>query len=60
MKKLNKLKISLKNIADEEIVYIEDVKKEYEALFRTIFNVDHESANSFNMILSSGMFNLLG
>ena len=60
MKKLNKLKISLKNIADEEILYIEDVKKEYEALFRTIFNVDHGSANSFNMILSSGMFNLLG
>ena len=58
MKKLNKLRVSLSG--DSELWNIEDVKKDYEAVFRIIFNVDHNLANSFNMILSSGIFYLLG
>ena len=55
MKKLNKLRVSLS--AEYKLISnIEDVKKEYEALFKIIFNIDHELATSFNMILSSGIF----
>ena len=55
MKKLNRLEVSLNNNR-RSLTLIEDVKKEHEALFRIIFNVDHRLATSFNMILSSGIF----
>ena len=76
MKKLNNVYVSLSKYNTEsntesdtesdsesntvEFRLIEDVKKEYEALFRIIFNVDHRLAISFNMILFSGIYNLLG
>ena len=59
MKKLNKLKVSL-SVDRDVLRLIEDVKKKYEALFRIIFNVNYRLATSFNYILSSGIFYLLG
>ena len=58
MKKLNKLKVSLS--ADSYLKSIEDVKKEYEALFIIIYNVNYRLATLFNVILTSGIFNILG
>jgi len=42
------------------IYSIDEAKFMISKLFKTLFNVDHDLALTFNMMKVSGMFNLLG